>query len=179
MNKLLSAIFIVALTSAGCQSTNSEEVRKNPNTSSLSILEPDFITVKDQVVTVELANTPALRELGLSGRDQLPESAGMLFDFTNTTEKRPSFWMKDMKFDLDIIWIKNEKIIGIAKNITAPVYPDAKLETYEPPGEIDYALEVQAGWSDKFSITEGDPAKLSSQGKPELNSQQNSQSIDF
>jgi uncharacterized membrane protein (UPF0127 family) len=85
----------------------------------------------------------------------------MLFDFGSETEAMPRFWMKDMRFDLDIVWIKDNKIIGIAKNIPKPAAgtADEKLPTYSPPSPIDQVLEVNAGWTDKYKIKTGDEVR--------------------
>ncbi len=114
------------------------------------------LTVKNQTLNLELANTDELRTLGLSYRESLPENTGMLFDFTNTGITKPAFWMKGMKFNIDIIWILDKKIIGITKNVPASNLPDKELPTYPPPSEIGHVLEVNAGWSDKHNIAIGD-----------------------
>ena len=65
----------------------------------------------------------------------------------------PSFWMKDMKFSIDIIWIdENNKVVGIEKNINPETYP----QTFAPSRQILNVLEVNAGWSDAHSIEIGD-----------------------
>ena len=53
---------------------------------------------------VELALSGPQRERGLSYRDGLPQSAGMLFDMGETIV--PTFWMKGMRFPLDMVWIR-------------------------------------------------------------------------
>lgn len=102
-------------------------------------------------LTVELANTPALRTRGLSGRQSLPEGEGMLFDFGNA--ERPGIWMKDMHFSLDLVWLDEEKtIIGFTPRVSPDTYP----EVFYPPFPARYVLEVNAGWVDAHGIVGGD-----------------------
>jgi len=66
----------------------------------------------------EIADTLGERERGLSGKQSLGDDKGMLFIFEEET--LPGFWMKDMKFPIDILWIdENKKIVGIEKNMQA------------------------------------------------------------
>ena len=67
------------------------------------------VCVKDVCVQAEVADTDASRQQGLMFRENLPEGQGMLFVFG--TEGRYGFWMKNMKFPIDIIWIDQEKKI--------------------------------------------------------------------
>src|SRR4030042_2564613 len=61
--------------------------------------------INGQKIFVEIADTPEKRSQGLSGRDNLSQNQGMLFIFNQPAI--PSFWMKDMNFPLDFIWINN------------------------------------------------------------------------
>lgn len=117
------------------------------------------ITVANQAITVEVANTDTARQQGLSGRQKLDDGTGMLFEFGNTDFKQPGFWMKDMLISIDIIWINQGKIIGFQAN--APLPPqDADLPVYYPPSDITEVLEVPAGWVQKNNILIGDTVKL-------------------
>lgn len=100
---------------------------------------------------VELAETPAQIERGLSKRKSLPKDQGMLFVF-----KQPGlypFWMKDMYFPIDIIWIgADKKVVGFSENLAPESYP----ETFAPPLPVQYVLEVDAGWVKEHGILVGD-----------------------
>jgi len=136
------------------------------------ILQPSFKTnmviINGSEIEIEVANTAALQQQGLSGRRKLDDNTGMLFDFvaTNTVGQK-HFWMIDMQFNLDIIWIRNNKIIGIDKNVPSPLPNTSpeKLPRYPSPGSIEYALEVNAGWSDEHKIEVGDTVTLDYQMK--------------
>lgn len=164
-NKIILLIISLALMSGGC----------NQKT------EPPYSTaleVGGKKIFVEIVNTLEKMQQGLSGREKLDDGQGMLFDFSGLPEKRPGFWMKDMKFDLDLIWIKNNpstpstdaqgrpeetrgatssgRIVGITPNVSRPKSVDDKLPSYYPPDDIDQVLEVVAGWSEKYKIKVGD-----------------------
>lgn len=103
-------------------------------------------------ISAELALTPAQWQKGLSGRKELKENQGMLFVFPESSYQ--SFWMKDMKFSIDIIWVDESfKIVGIEKNLPPCV---DKCPTYESPVPVKYVLEVNAGFSEKEKLKEGD-----------------------
>src|SRR5476651_1827173 len=68
------------------------------------------ITIDNHNFAVEVATTSAQQQQGLSGRASLPKNQGMLFIFQ--TANRYPFWMKDMKFNLDMIFINNNKIVS-------------------------------------------------------------------
>lgn len=86
---------------------------------------------------VEIADTPKLREKGLSGHSPLSPTQGMLFTFGN--DNIPRFWMKDMLFPIHIIWINNDmEVVGVEGYLTPETYP----KTYSPNSKIRYVLEV-------------------------------------
>jgi len=115
---------------------------------------PLFLGEKEFLV--EVADTPSKRQQGLSGRTQIG-SDGVLFIFPN--EEKHGFWMKDMLFDLDFIWIKDGRIVEITKNVPKPDGPGRDLPTYFPSQPIDSMLEVVAGFSDREDIKVGDSVK--------------------
>lgn len=116
------------------------------------------IVIRDVKVQVEVADGEAERKQGLSGRENLEENSGMLFVFPEPTESA-AFWMKDMSFPIDIIWVDNGKVIRVDKNIMPePGVPDERLLLYTPKAKVKYVLEVNAGFSDKNQIMVGDEA---------------------
>jgi uncharacterized membrane protein (UPF0127 family) len=66
--------------------------------------------------------------------------------------------MKDMLFNLDLIWIKNGLVVDITKNALAPEVNTKlnELPLYKPNSDIDMVLEVNSGWTDKNNIRIGD-----------------------
>ena len=128
-----------------------------------NIYDKKEIKIGDKSILVEVVDTQKTRNKGLSGREKLEVNQGMLFVF-ETQNVNPGFWMKDMKFSIDIIWINDDKVSQISKEvpIPAPNTPDRALPIYTPESAIDYVLEVSAGFSDKNGILVGDAVDLSS-----------------
>ncbi len=114
------------------------------------------VTLGGVTIRAEVAETAEARAQGLSNRASLPEQAGMLFLFD-----RPGiygFWMKDMKFSIDIIWINDRTIVDISPNVL-PV-PDGTPPTYRPRGPANRALEVKAGFAKAHGLSEGSPVLI-------------------
>ncbi len=99
-------------------------------------------------ILVDIADTPDEQQMGLSGTAPLPKNTGKLFVFS--TPSKHGFWMKDMNYGLDIIWIdKDFRIIHIDKEVMPESYPTI----FYPPKEIMYVLEVPAGFSTANDIS--------------------------
>lgn len=112
------------------------------------------IKIEEVEITVEVADTNESRAKGLSNRTSLDEKSGMIFVFSEN--EKPVFWMKDTKIPLDIIWINDNKIVGINKNVPTEIgKSDTELTRYPAPSLIDHVLEVNAGFADKNNITIG------------------------
>ena len=118
------------------------------------------LTINSTVVNVDVADTPDKRKQGLSGRESLASDSGMLFIFEKPA--KTGFWMKGMKFAIDLIYINDKKVVDIIKNATPPVpgQKDEDLPLYMPNQEIDMVLEVPAGFVDSHNIRVGDNIKL-------------------
>lgn len=112
------------------------------------------VQIAGQNIKVELAITADEQQKGLSGRNNLKEDEGMLFVFKDSGNY--SFWMKDMNFPIDMIWIGEDlKVIYIKKNALPESYP----ESFGPEisdKNVKYVLEVVSGFSDKNNLKIGD-----------------------
>jgi hypothetical protein len=113
------------------------------------------VQIGDVIFNVDVASSPFSRTIGLAGRSSLAEDKGMLFLF----ERRlvTPFWMKGMRFPLDIIWIDGDEIVDINENV--PIEEDiieAELKQYLSSELMDKVLEVNAGLVEKFGIKIGD-----------------------
>ena len=150
-------IFLLVLIPLLCFSCS-----KNQNTK--TVTEATYnreLVVGAKKIFVSVADTDEKRQEGLSGQKKLNDEQGMIFIFN--TESHPAFWMIDMKFDLDLIWIDKNKITGITPNVPKP---DAcnedrktclrKLPLYYPPSVVDEVLEVNSGWAEKNNVKVGD-----------------------
>lgn len=101
-------------------------------------------------IAVTIADTKALREQGLSGTATLPRNTGMWFVFDNA--EKYGFWMKDMNYPIDIIWIDNEyRVVGIAEAVSPASYP----QVVYPPTPVRYVLEINANETAKNNIRVG------------------------
>jgi uncharacterized membrane protein (UPF0127 family) len=101
-------------------------------------------------IVVELAETPAQRTLGLSGRDSLPKDEGLLFIFDQESESN-CFWMKDMNFAIDMVWLDSDKnVVTIKENATPESYETR--ETFCPDQPAKYGLEINTGKAAELGI---------------------------
>src|SRR5581483_9076382 len=105
-------------------------------------LPQNAVTIGSHTFQVEIASTTLQKTLGLSGRDGLGDGEGMLFLFSDSPGVQ-NFWMKDMKFSIDIIWIAGNKVVGFAEDAAPqPGVPLWGLKIYSSPDYVDKVLEV-------------------------------------
>lgn len=116
------------------------------------------VTINEEKINITVANTPELREKGLSGRDSLPENEGMFFTFD--TPGYYGFWMKDMKFPIDIIFMKDGRVVTIFQNVQ-PAANGQSLYIYKPEEPINQVLELNANKSEELNIQKGDTIPVS------------------
>lgn len=118
------------------------------------------VTFNKTIVTLDVADNEQKRETGLSGRNSLNDKQGMLFLFDEPGV--PSFWMKGMKFPIDIIFLNNDKIVTIFKNVPAPAKAtEIPNIYYQPTAPADKVIELKAGAADTYNLHEGDTVKVS------------------
>lgn len=116
------------------------------------------VTINNKLFKVELADNPAERMQGLSERQSLAEDMGMLFLF-----EKPdlyTFWMKGMKFPLDIVFISGDKIVTVIDNLQ-PASTEGQLHSVFPENPVDKVLEINAGLAQKYNLKKGDSVQLS------------------
>lgn len=108
---------------------------------STDFVAPSYISTSDGTqIEVSVADTPSGRTKGLSGTQSLRVGTGKLFIFD--TPDTYGFWMKDMQYPLDIVWIDSSwKVVDITRNVLPETYPTIFL----PPAPVQYVLEVNAG----------------------------------
>lgn len=114
------------------------------------------LEIRGHRFTVELAVTPKEQQKGLGFRDSLDTDTGMFFVYQ--TAQTYGFWMKGMRFPIDIIWIRDQNIVDISKNV--PVATESSLPTYSPKVPANKVLEVNAGIAEKLGIQVGDTVKI-------------------
>ena len=134
-------IIVLPTTSSTTQPTQTQmkyEVRK--------------ITINDVPLTVEIADDDEKTARGLMFRDRLADDRGMLFIFEK--EHKYQFWMMNMKFNLDMIWLDaNGKVVYIVED-AEPCIDEAhtSLCTYSPDAPAKYVLEVNSGFVKEHGI---------------------------
>jgi len=124
-----------------------------------------ILKIKNVSIPVEIADTNQKRSSGLSNRPPLKENAGMLFIFPSkqNIDTINPFWMKEMYFDIDIIWINEGKIVEITEKVPPPQNPNEdpnKLPIYYPDGPYEYVLEMNAGSAEKMGFQIGDEVTI-------------------
>lgn len=119
-----------------------------------------YVVINDTKITVELADNQAKRAKGLGGRDSLASNSGMLFIFPQAGQF--PFWMKGMKFSIDIIWINGNKIMDIIKGASppAPGTSDQEIPIYLSNQPFDKVLEVNSGFVDSHNIKVGNQVQI-------------------
>ena len=114
--------------------------------------------VAGENILVYVASDPIQQTRGLSGtKIETLGADGMVFLFKNKEER--TFWMKDMNYDLDIVWIANDKVVKMERNIPAP-HGEEPQRMKSMPYSVDTVLELPAGGIDKFGIVPGAPVVL-------------------
>jgi len=115
------------------------------------------ITINNHIFNLEVAKTTKEQEIGLAKYDSIPQNFGMLFPFEKP--RFYSFWMKNMKFPIDIIFIRNDKIVTIFKNVSPAKLNNEQLPIYRTQKLSDTVLEINAGLSEKYNFKIGDFVK--------------------
>ncbi len=110
-------------------------------------------TIGSTRVFLEVAQTSGQIQKGLSGRPSLGLQNGMLFVFPKPAIYK--FWMPNMHFPLDMIWIHNGKVVDISENVPV-AFDTANPIFYRPKVPAQYVIEVNAGFSSRHGITVGD-----------------------
>ena len=112
------------------------------------------VTIGVHVIDAELADTAERQQRGLSGRRQLADGQGMLFRYDEPGLH--AFWMPDMRFDIDILWIRAGRIVHVEANVP---HSDART-IYRPPEPADLVLEVPAGSAARRGWRIGDSVEV-------------------
>lgn len=112
----------------------------------------------NQTFKVKISESEKDKEIGLSQTKSLPNDYGMVFTFKN--DGFYPFWMRDMKYPIDIIFINDGKVVKIFPNVPPPKANEVpKIYVSEVPA--DTVLEISAGLSEKYNVKEGDSIKFS------------------
>lgn len=117
-------------------------------------LSSQTLMFNDHRIILEVVDDRASRQLGLSGRAGIADDAGMLFVF-DAESVQNCFWMKDMNFAIDMLWMDAHKqVVTISEQVGPETYP----RSFCPSSDAKYGLEIGAGRASELGIVEG--AKL-------------------
>ena len=181
--RLLPVIFVILVIVGGCSDSLAPESAPRPSPTPESASRPSpapesasrpslapesaprperpSVVVGEVAFQVELAVTPAERQQGLSGRERLAPREGMLFVYGEP--RVLSFWMREMLFPLDFVWIGPEcTVVDITREVPIPP-PGAALgalPTYSPSSPASYNLEIGAGEAARAGLAAGAPVRF-------------------
>ncbi len=110
-------------------------------------------TINNHKIKLIVAKNGEEQEIGLSKYSLLPKDEGMIFPFKSAGKYR--FWMKNMKFPIDIVYIKNKKVVTVFENAQPPKNKAENPPIYEPTETADTVLEINAGLSKEYGIKKG------------------------
>lgn len=122
-----------------------------------------FLSIGNSAVHAELATTTAARAQGLSGRMSLAPGEGLLFVFPR--DGQYAFWMKDMLFSIDILWIADDgSVVDMREHVSPDTYPNS----FVPRAAARFVLELPAGYAREYGVSIGEriggiPAGLASE----------------
>lgn len=133
-------VFLLCLVLCGCASAGSRKA-----------------CFTDGCIDVEVADNDRTRARGLMFKDRIQDAQGMLFVFPQ--DGVFSFWMKNMRFSLDILWIDAAwRIVDFHADI--PPCTSMPCQSYSPSGPVRYVLEVNAGFIQRHDIRKGQSIKF-------------------
>jgi len=135
-------LIILVLLFSACQLQNNTIIEK--------------IKINNQIINAEVVDILEKIQKGLSGRKNLCQNCGMLFKYSDYQTRY--FWMKEMNFPLDIIWIKDDKIVGIEANV--PFLTNGQISEVQSKEEVNRVLELNGGWAESHNVKIGDKIGL-------------------
>lgn len=113
-------------------------------------------SIQNYDVTLLTANSSFRRSQGLSGMslEELEARAdGMVFLFPD--EKQRVFWMRNMEFAIDIVWMRDGQVVKIDRNIQPPNEGEEPERVLSQPFNVDAVIELPAGGVNSLGIVNG------------------------
>ena len=117
-----------------------------------------LLTIGNTLIKVEIADSQIERSVGLSNRENLSPDHGMLFNFPQPGLHQ--FWMKDMIFPLDFIWINGDRVVGLTPDVLPPSATSGQPLIILPDVPVSQVLEVNAGFIATHGIKVNDNVSL-------------------
>ncbi|KKU91422.1 MAG: hypothetical protein UY23_C0001G0028 [Candidatus Jorgensenbacteria bacterium GW2011_GWA1_48_11] len=124
-----------------------------------SVQRKSEVKINNQSVVVEVVSSAKDITRGLGGREGIGVNEGMLFLFDRPGNY--SFWMKDMRFPIDIVWIAHGQVVGFEENVDPQIGAKPEdLKVYNPLEPVDRVLELHAGRVGLLKTVVGDYVKV-------------------
>lgn len=123
------------------------------------------VTVNGVELVADVAATGEQRGKGLAVKDHLEENEAMLFVFSKANDYQ--FWMKDMKFPIDIIWLDTDRRVVHVEHSLQPCDPDY-CPQYNPGAKAQYVLETVAGFAERYGVTDDTVVEFDTEQLEEL-----------
>ena len=105
-----------------------------------------------QVAELEVSERPSEKARGLMGRSTLPVGKGMLFPVK--PPRKVQIWMKDVNFAIDIVFIRNEKVVSVVPKVR-PCLGQKDCPLYQPDFPVDAVIELPAGQARSLQLQVG------------------------
>ncbi len=113
------------------------------------------IKIGESRLNLLVAKTFTEKQAGVSVLSKLEIGEGMIFQFK--IPMRYGFWMRGVRFPIDIIWIRSKKVVGINHGVPAGRGISLlSLQAYYPPVMVDCVIEVAGGEAERLGINVGD-----------------------
>ena len=154
--RLLPILVLLAIAAGAAAGSQRAEPRHAPSNE----MPRGTIEIGLQRVKVEVADTPARKSQGLSGRAVLPDGHGMWFPYPGPSLH--SFWMKDMEVDLDFVWVRQGAIVELHERVRAEGGSGTMIR---PSEAADAVLEVPAGTIARWGWKVGDTVHVVQDGR--------------
>jgi len=114
-----------------------------------------YLLQEGRCLQLDVADSPQERRDGLSNFDSLADNQGMIFLYEESGTY--GFWMKDMSFPIDIIWLdKNNRVVKVKRSAQPASFP----ETFSPDRPAKKVIETPSGWTEEQNIKTGDQLTL-------------------
>jgi uncharacterized protein len=150
----------------GCSTTSTQPTAQastpSPSEPSQTLPITAKATLKDQVIQLEVAQTPAQQEMGLMNRPPLADDRGMLFPFD--PPRQLVFWMKNTPSPLDMVFLLNGEVKAIAAD-AAPCTADP-CPTYSSDAVVNQVIELRSGRAAELGLKVGDRVTIEFLNRP-------------
>lgn len=150
MRKYIVAFLLIAVISSGFWSIT----RQAPKNTPMPIVSA---TIAGKTFRLHAPQTLEQRQTGLAAFNSIADDEGMIFRGIRPGVQ--SFWMKNMKFDIDILWVDaNNQIVHIVQAVSKDSYPKTVQNPSSKPSS--YVIELQAETCLRYGITSGQTVNL-------------------